>query len=88
VHRGAEGERKSIVVDAGGYRERRTATLEALAVRSAERVVSSGEPVALEAMSPVERKVVHVRLQDFPGVETRSEGTEPNRHVVVAPASA
>src|SRR5438046_2884166 len=68
VHRGAEGERKSIVVDAGGYRERRTATLEALAVRSAERVLSSGEPVELEAMSPVERKVVHLRLQDFPGV--------------------
>ena len=88
VHRGAEGERKSIVVDAGGYRERRTATLEALAVRSAERVVSSGEPVELEAMSPVERKVVHVCLQDFPGVETRSEGTEPNRYVVVAPAGA
>jgi spoIIIJ-associated protein len=88
VHRGAEGERKSIVVDAGGYRERRNATLEALAVRSAERAISSGEPVELEAMSPVERKVVHVRLQDYPGVETRSEGTEPNRYVVVAPAGA
>jgi spoIIIJ-associated protein len=88
VHRGAEGERKPIVVDAGGYRERRTATLEALAVRSAERAISSGEPVELEAMSPVERKVVHLRLQDFPGVETRSEGTEPNRYVVVAPTGA
>jgi len=88
VHRDAEGTRKSIVVDAGGYRERRTATLEALAVRSAERVISSGEPVELEPMSPIERKVVHVRLQDFPGVETRSEGTEPSRYVVVAPAGA
>ena len=86
VHRGEEGPRKAIVVDAGGYRERRTATLEALAVRSAERAISSDEPVELEPMSPVERKVVHVRLQDFPGVETRSEGTEPNRYVVVAPA--
>ena len=76
------------MVDAGGYRERRTATLEALAVRSAERVISSGEPVELEPMSPIERKVVHVRLQDFPGVETRSEGTEPSRYVVVAPAGA
>jgi spoIIIJ-associated protein len=88
VHRDVEGTRKSIVVDAGGYRERRTATLEALAVRSAERAVSNGDPVELEPMSPIERKVVHVRLQDFPGVETRSEGTEPNRYVVVVPAGA
>jgi spoIIIJ-associated protein len=88
VHRDAEGTRKSVVVDAGGYRERRTATLEALAVRSAERAISSGDPVELEPMSPIERKVVHVRLQDFPGVETRSEGTEPSRYVVVAPAGA
>jgi spoIIIJ-associated protein len=88
VHQGAEGERKQIVVDAGGYRERRTATLEALALRSAERAIASGEPVELEPMSPVERKVVHLCLQDVPGVETRSEGSEPNRYVVVAPAGA
>jgi spoIIIJ-associated protein len=88
VHQGAEGERKQVVVDAGGYRERRTATLEALAHRSAERAVASGEPVELEPMSPVERKVVHLCLQDVPGVETRSEGAEPNRYVVVAPTGA
>jgi spoIIIJ-associated protein len=81
-------ERKPIVVDAGGYRERRTATLESLALRSAEHAVASGRPVDLEPMSPVERKVVHLRLQDFPGVETRSEGTEPNRYVVVVPSGA
>jgi spoIIIJ-associated protein len=88
VHQGDEEERKQIVVDAGGYRERRTATLEALARRSAERAIASGEPVELEPMSPVERKVVHLCLQNVPGVETRSEGSEPNRHVVVAPAGA
>jgi predicted RNA-binding protein Jag len=37
-------------------------------------------------MTAVERKVVHQRLQDFEGVETSSEGTEPNRYVVVSPA--
>jgi spoIIIJ-associated protein len=81
-------ERKQVVVDAGGYRERRTATLEGLARRSAERALASGEPVELEPMSPIERKVVHVCLQDVDGIETRSEGAEPNRYVVVAPAGA
>ena len=77
-------EHKEVVVDAAGYRERRRATLEALAVRSAEHVVSSGEPMELEPMTAVERKVVHIRLKDFDGVETTSEGTEPNRYVVIS----
>jgi spoIIIJ-associated protein len=79
-------ERKDIVVDAAGYRARRQASLEALAVRSAERAVRSGEPVELEPMTAVERKVVHVRLKEFQGVETTSEGTEPNRYVVIEPS--
>jgi spoIIIJ-associated protein len=79
-------ERKQVVVDAGGYRERRKATLDALAIRSAERARSTGEAVQLEPMSSVERKLVHLRLQDEPGVATRSEGEEPNRYVVVEPA--
>jgi spoIIIJ-associated protein len=78
-------DRKEIVVDAAGYRARRRASLESLAVRSAERAVSSGEKVMLEPMTAVERKVVHIRLKDFDGVETTSEGTEPNRSVVVLP---
>ncbi len=77
---------KHAVVDAAGYRERRRAVLDALAVRSAERAVRTGERVELEPMTAVERKVVHERLKDFPGVETGSEGTEPNRFVVVSPA--
>jgi spoIIIJ-associated protein len=76
---------KEVVVDAAGYRERRRATLEALAVRSAERVLSFSEPLELEPMTAVERKVVHLRLKDFDGVETASEGTEPNRFVVIKP---
>jgi spoIIIJ-associated protein len=79
-------ERKPVVVDAAGYRDRRQASLDALAVRSAERAVSSGGPVELDPMTAVERKVVHLRLKDFPGVVTRSEGTEPNRFVVIEPA--
>ena len=85
VWRGQVDGRKQVVVDAAGYRARREATLESLAVRSAERVVSSGRSVDLEPMTAVERKVVHLRLKEFPGVATRSEGTEPNRFVVIEP---
>jgi spoIIIJ-associated protein len=85
VYRGQATDRKAIVVDAAGYRERRKASLDALAVRSAERAVSTGQPVELEPMTAVERKVVHVRLKDYPGVVTGSEGTEPNRFVVIKP---
>jgi spoIIIJ-associated protein len=85
VYRGQMEDRKAIVVDAAGYRERRKASLDALAVRSAERVTSTGQRVELEPMTAVERKVVHVRLKDYPGVATSSEGTEPNRFVVIEP---
>jgi spoIIIJ-associated protein len=78
-------DRKEVVVDAAGYRGRRRVTLESLAVRSAERALSDREPVDLEPMTAIERKVVHLRLKEFDGVETTSEGTEPNRYVVVHP---
>jgi spoIIIJ-associated protein len=78
-------ERKEVVVDAAGYRARRQATLEALALRVADRVQESGEREELEPMTAIERKVVHLRLKEVAGVETASEGTEPNRYVVVLP---
>jgi spoIIIJ-associated protein len=87
MYRGHQEDRKEVVVDAAGYRARRRTSLEALAVRSAERAVANGSPVELEPMTAVERKVVHVRLKEFPGVETTSEGTEPNRFVVIQPGS-
>ena len=86
VWRNRGDERKPVVVDAAGYRARRQSSLDALATRSADQAVSSGEPVELDPMTAVERKVVHVCLQDHPGVTTRSEGTEPNRFVVIDPA--
>jgi spoIIIJ-associated protein len=87
MYRGHQDERKEVVVDAAGYRARRRTSLEALAVRSAERAVANAEPVELEPMTAVERKVVHLRLKEFDGVETTSEGTEPNRFVVIQPVS-
>jgi spoIIIJ-associated protein len=79
-------DRKEVVVDAAGYRERRRETLEALALRSADRALRDGEAIELEPMTAVERKIVHVVLKDLDGVQTSSEGTEPNRYVVISPA--
>jgi spoIIIJ-associated protein len=79
------GLERRVVVDAAGYRARRTSTLEALARRSAEQASATSREVALESMTAVERKIVHEALKDDPEVETASEGTEPNRYVVVIP---
>ena len=68
-----------------GYRERREQALQRQADEAAENAVDSGRPVALDAMSATERKVVHEYLKDREDVETYSEGTEPDRHLVVAP---
>jgi spoIIIJ-associated protein len=76
---------KPVTVDAAGYRDRRRATLEGIALRAAERA-ARGERILLEPMTAAERKVVHERLKEVDGVETTSEGTEPNRYVVVLPA--
>ena len=74
-----------VIVDAAGYRERREAALARQADEAAEDALRTGRPVALDAMSATERKVVHEHLKDREDVETYSEGTEPDRHLVVAP---
>jgi spoIIIJ-associated protein len=74
------------IVDAAGYRARREASLSALARRAADDALRRGDRVELEPMTAVERKIVHLELKDADGVETTSEGTEPNRFVVVFPA--
>ena len=84
----AQGEEHEVVVDASGYRARRTATLEGMARRTAQRVSATGRRAELEPMTPVERKIVHEALKDDPEVETTSEGSEPNRFVVVLPRLA
>jgi spoIIIJ-associated protein len=81
-----EEQRKEIVVDAAGYRDRRRRTLESLAFRSAEEAMRGGSRVELEPMSAAERKIVHTALEHREGVTTSSEGEEPNRYVVVEPA--
>ena len=84
-HRTQGGDRPRVVVDAAGYRARRAATLDAAARRAAEQATATGQRVELEAMTAVERRIVHELLKDDPEVETTSEGTEPTRFVVVIP---
>lgn len=81
-------ERKRLLVDAAGYRERRRETLEGRADRAAEQALTNNRVVEMDPMSAQERRVVHERLKDRAGVETYSEGDEPHRCVVVAPLVA
>jgi spoIIIJ-associated protein len=84
AYRGSDA-RKRVAVDAAGYRERRAVALRAAADQAAETAVHDRRPVALEAMSALERKVVHEHLKSRRDVETYSEGQEPSRRLVVAP---
>ena len=77
-------ERVKIVLDVEDYRKRRAETLTNLATRLASQVRRRGEKVVLEPMSPLERKIIHMALQDDPKVMTYSEGEEPYRKVVIA----
>jgi spoIIIJ-associated protein len=83
---GEEGEgRRRIVVDAEGYRARRRDALERQADQAANEAEEYGRPIALEAMTASERKHVHEYLRERGGVDTHSEGQEPDRHLVVGP---
>lgn len=84
ANRGAETRRR-IILDAEGYRERRRKTLQELADRLARQVLRTGKEVALEPMSPADRKVIHTRIQTVEGLTTYSEGEEPDRYVIIAP---
>jgi spoIIIJ-associated protein len=78
-------ERKRVVVDAAGYRARRRETLEGRADRAADQALSNNSVVEMDPMSAQERRIVHERLKERAGIETYSEGDEPNRCVIVAP---
>jgi spoIIIJ-associated protein len=82
--RGSEN-RKRVIVDAGGYRERRRVELEDQADRAAARASEAGKEIELEPMTASERKVVHDFLAERSAIETFSEGDEPDRCVIVAP---
>jgi spoIIIJ-associated protein len=87
VQRQSENRTDRILVDVGGYREKRSAALRRFVGGIVEEVKASGEDRALEPMSPADRKVVHDAVNEMDGVETRSAGTEPSRYVVIQPSS-
>ncbi|MFI7454523.1 protein jag [Nonomuraea sp. NPDC049714] len=84
VHR-QTGERSRLMLDVGGYRERRRAELTKLGTEIADEVRNQGEPKALQPMTPFERKIVHDAVAAA-GLTSESEGEEPHRYVVVLPA--
>jgi spoIIIJ-associated protein len=75
----------NLVVDVEGYKARREEQLVRLAERMAERVVSTGRAVALEAMPPRERRIIHITLRNHPQVATQSVGEGDQRKVTIIP---
>jgi spoIIIJ-associated protein len=76
-------DRIRIIIDAEGYRKRREETLRRLARKTAERVYRTKADVILEPMTPQERRIIHLELQDSERVVTLSLGEEPYRKVVI-----
>jgi spoIIIJ-associated protein len=85
VQRQSENRTDRILVDVGGYREKRNAALRRFAEGIVEEVKSSEAERVLEPMSPADRKVIHDTVNEIDGVETRSDGIEPSRYVVISP---
>jgi spoIIIJ-associated protein len=79
------GARSRLMLDVAGHRARRRVQLSELGAAAAQRVLGSGKPERLAAMSPFERKVVHDAIAAVEGVHSESEGEEPQRRVVVLP---
>jgi spoIIIJ-associated protein len=79
------GVRSRLMLDIGGWRAKRKAELTEVGKRAATRVLESGEPVSLAPMTPFERKIVHDAIAATDGVQSESEGVEPERRVVVLP---
>ncbi|MTB89445.1 single-stranded DNA-binding protein [Aeromicrobium senzhongii] len=79
------GDRSRLMLDVDGHRAARKAALVEVAAGAIEQVKADGEPLALDPMSPFERKVIHDAVADA-GLRSESDGAGPSRHVVVLPA--
>lgn len=78
-------DRRHVVVDAEGYRQRREDTLATMAQRLGKRALDEGKIITFEPMSPRDRRVVHLALAKFPGVVTKSDGEGEGRRVQIIP---
>lgn len=76
---------KKILLDIGGFKEKRAESLTALAKRMANKVIKTGRYVKLDPMNPSDRRIIHTALQDNDKVTTLSKGTEPHRYVIIFP---
>lgn len=74
-----------VTLDIGNYREKRKQSLTGLARKIAGQAVRTGRKASLEPMNPYERRIIHTMVQDIKGATSWSVGSEPNRHVVIAP---
>ncbi len=81
-------QQQAYTVELDGYRTRRLAELQQLAEEAAEQVRQTGEQTAIPGLSSAERRQVHHLLTDYTDLETFSQGTEPDRRLVVRPVSA
>ena len=79
-------EDRRIVVDVERYKERRRQKLKEYAERMAEKALATKKPIKLEPMTPRERKIVHDTIKEVVGVESKSEGEDPQRRIVITPA--
>ena len=79
------GVRSRLMLDVSGHRQARREALSALARRTVGEVLSSGTSFRMDPMNPFERKIIHDTVAGIDGVESESEGEEPNRRVVVLP---
>jgi spoIIIJ-associated protein len=82
-----EGQYRRIAIDVENYRGRREEQLRDVADRAAKRVIQTGKIIQLEPMPAIERRIVHLALVENPKIRTQSVGVEPNRRIVVLPAS-
>ncbi len=73
-----------VMLDVGGYKEKREKTLEDLAEKIAKTVIRTRKQITLEPMTAYERKIIHSKLQSNDKIETFSKGEEPHRRIVVS----
>ena len=84
ANKGKEGY-KRIILDTENYREKRVEKLQTLAQNLESKAMRIHKPVKLEPMNSFERRIIHSALQNSENVTTVSEGTSPNRYVVIVP---
>jgi spoIIIJ-associated protein len=77
--------RTGFVVDVNGHRAKRAESLRRLALRMADQTAQTGRTVAMEPMSPAERRIVHLALREHPAVTTQSVGEGDRRKVTIIP---